>query len=112
MDVDLRVSRNRLEPGVELGIHGRVARDFDPRSLALLSRAVHKLAFENLAWSVRVKGLAGIPPLPSRTFDPVREWARRGAPPHACPPDAVDGSAAIEHRIRIANPEIRGRHRG
>ncbi len=108
LHLDIVVSPNRLEVGVEVGIRGRIGRDLDARSLASLSRAVHKLAFENVAWSVFVQNLSGAPDLYSPAFDPVRQWARRGASlPGEAP--ALDGPATGLNRVRFADLALRGR---
>src|SRR5205814_6252495 len=60
--------------------------EYDARTIAALSRAVHKIAFEALAESVFVSGSPQLPDLFDAAFNPVRRWAREGQPPNPVRP--------------------------
>jgi hypothetical protein len=65
---------------VDLHISGRMVREYDLRRLAFLSRAVHKIGLEHLAYVFRDGSLPPeLDPRSSR-FDVTREWARYGQP--------------------------------
>jgi hypothetical protein len=72
---------NALSFTVTQSMEGTMEVSYDRRRLALLSRAVHKIAFENLAYSWHTKqGLpAELDPWIAR-YDAVRAWVRRGEP--------------------------------
>lgn len=62
-------------------VAGRLEKVYTGKELALLSRAVHKVAFESVAGQIFVGGgLQNPPDLFSDAFDPVRAWAREGQP--------------------------------
>ncbi len=67
-------------------IVGRYELTYNIRRLRLLSRAVHKLLFESVAWHVYVKGHAESVDLFDPVFDHVRRWVRRGEPQGAARP--------------------------
>ena len=103
--VDANVSDNKVTVTTQYKIHGQPSRlyedrlippksrDYDKRSLALLSRAVHKIAFESLAHSLFVKSglkkehidLKNIDIFDS-SFNAVRNWVRYGAPQRSVRP--------------------------
>ncbi len=56
------------------------SKDYDKRSLAFLSRAVHKIAFESLAWIIFVKGRYEDIDVFDDSFDAIRRWSRCGEP--------------------------------
>jgi len=53
---------------------------YTTRRLRLLSRAVHKLLFESVAWHVYVRGHNEAVDLFDSAFDAVRRWVRYGEP--------------------------------
>jgi hypothetical protein len=65
-------------------------KDYDKRSLALFSRAVHKVAFESLAHSLfvgtgkefEIEGLKNIDMF-GQSFKVIRNWVRYGQPQHS-----------------------------
>jgi len=71
--------------GVTTALSGTIAHDYSHRDLRFLSRAIHKIAFESLAWQVYVADSKApetrptLDPL-SSMFDPVRRWGREGQP--------------------------------
>ena len=67
--------------GIDLSytVSGRLEKTYEQRDLALLSRAVHKIAFESLVWQTFVGGAQNAPDVFSDLFNPVRDWARWGA---------------------------------
>lgn len=67
-------------------IQGRMSRTYSPRTLKKLSRAIHKIAFESLAWNLFVKGLDTQIDLFSSTFEPTRAWTREGRPQNSVRP--------------------------
>lgn len=97
--VDANVSGNKVTVTTQYKIHGQPSRlyedrlippkskDYDKRSLALLSRAVHKIAFESLAHSLFVgtgllvekKELKELD-IFDRSFNVIRGWVRYGVP--------------------------------
>lgn len=74
------VTENEINLNVAYKIQGKISRKYTPRELRFLSRAVHKIAFESLAWAIFVKGIEDPPDLFSSEFNPVRLWAREGQP--------------------------------
>jgi len=65
---------------VSYTVSGRLEKTYEPRDLALLSRAVHKIAFESFVWQIFVKGMDNSPNVFSDCFNPVRDWTRWGQP--------------------------------
>lgn len=69
-----------LTLNIEYKIKGQLSKSYRYRDLLRLSRAVHKIAFESLAWGVFVKGsYKDIDVFDSR-FDAIRNWVRCGQP--------------------------------
>lgn len=64
---------------VRYAISGQLEAEYSQRDLARLSQAIHKLAFEALAFSVYVDPGADLD-LVAPSFDPVRRWAREQVP--------------------------------
>lgn len=65
---------------VHYGIRGQINKSYERKELALLSRAVHKIAFETLAWTIFTQNMHQDIDVFSADFDSVRQWARHGAP--------------------------------
>jgi len=66
---------------VSYAVSGRLEKIYSTKELSFLSRAVHKVALESLAWQIYVGGgLLNPPDLFSDAFDPARVWARDGQP--------------------------------
>jgi hypothetical protein len=86
LDLKANIHGSTLDLDVAYTIEGRLTRDYSQRQLKLLSRAIHKIAFEGLAWTVYVKGLPEPPDPFSPAFDPLRAWARRGEPQNSVRP--------------------------
>jgi hypothetical protein len=85
VSLDLKLLGHRIELGVKSEISGTIVREYSHRDLGFLSRAVHKVAFESLAWCLYVKdsempAAVDVPDLFSVTFDAVRMWGREGQP--------------------------------
>lgn len=97
--VDIEVSDNKVTVNTKYEIRGQPhkayesraippkSKDYDSRSLALLSRAFHKIAFESLAHSLFVgEGLNFVNvdlnniDIFDRSFETIRKWARYGEP--------------------------------
>jgi hypothetical protein len=67
---------------ISYSLKGSLTRTFFLREVSFLSRAVHKIAFESLAWVLFVKGHEEEEKLDlfSPKFDPIRAWGREGQP--------------------------------
>jgi hypothetical protein len=86
LSVHATVSKNELTLDVAYTIQGKMGKTYTPRILSLLSRAVHKIAFESLADMIYVRGIENPPDLFSPTMNPTRLWARYGQPRSAVRP--------------------------
>lgn len=77
------INGNALRVEVTTTVKGIFIADLTPRRLALLSRAVHKVAFEGLAWGMYCQHSQTTPvvvdPLSSQ-FDHIRSWVKMGKP--------------------------------
>ena len=80
MHLDANVSSNNFTVDIQYGISGRLSKTYTRRELAFLSRAVHKIAYETLAWTIFVKGINTEIDIYSDEFNPVRNWSRGGSP--------------------------------
>jgi hypothetical protein len=89
LHLNARLEGQRLTLDIDYAIRGTTVRDYEPRHLMALSRAAHKIAFESVAYSLFVRGFDK-PALDlfDARFDPVRRWARDGAPPRPIRPVA------------------------
>ena len=83
LDWAAEVSTTRtLNLDIEYTIKGQISKLYTPKNLTFLSRAVHKIAFESLAWGVFVKGTheyKDVDVFDSR-FNYIRKWSRYGEP--------------------------------
>jgi hypothetical protein len=80
LHMDLVVHDTEMDLGVTYTISGRLKQTYAPRKLKWLSRAVHKMAFETLAWALFVKGVDNPVDVFAKSFDAVRTWGRYGYP--------------------------------
>lgn len=80
LNLSAQICESKLSLGVSYEIQGHISRHYTPRKLKFLSRAVHKIAFESLAWTHFVKGIEYPLDLFSPAFEPVRHWGREGQP--------------------------------
>jgi hypothetical protein len=80
LDLKIAIKDQKIGINVTHSLSGLLERRYERRDLALLSRALHKIAFESLAWQIFVPGLANPPDLYSAHFDVVRKWTREGQP--------------------------------
>jgi len=80
LNLSTHIAANQINLDVSYEIQGQISREYTPRQLKFLSRAVHKIAFESLAWEIYVKGIKNPPDLFSSEFEPARLWAREGHP--------------------------------
>jgi len=78
--VSTQIASRTLTVDVDYAIKGQIRKSYQQRECALLSRAVHKIAFEALAWLLFVKGTEESIDIFDSRFDHVREWSRRGQP--------------------------------
>jgi len=102
--MEAEVSTNRITLNTQYEIKGQPSKpnetrtvnkskDYNKRALALLSRAVHKIAFESMAHSLFVgtgsqykkKELEDID-IFDRSFNVIRDWVRYGKPQHSVRP--------------------------
>lgn len=85
----IRIRENALHVEVTTAVKGDFTADYTPRRLTLLSRAVHKVAFEGLAWGMYVSHsqttLVVVDPLSSQ-FDHIRAWVKMGVPQRSVRP--------------------------
>jgi hypothetical protein len=80
IDYSLDVAPAKLILDLRRPIVGRYEADYGPRRLRTLSRAVHKVLVESIAWHVYVHGHVDPVDLFDSAFDHVRRWVRRGEP--------------------------------
>jgi len=80
IEVSIGVAPAKLVLDLRRPIVGRYEVPYSPKRLRVLSRAVHKLLVESIAWQVYVHGHAEPVDLFDSAFDPVRRWVRRGEP--------------------------------
>ena len=109
LDVHALLKGQEVNLDVSYTIRGRISRQYSPRNLAALSRAVHKIAFESLAWVLYVKGIETPFDPFSAQFHAVREWARKGRPRSSVRPvlrRMGEISHQWEHRIRRFGQEL------
>jgi hypothetical protein len=86
LNLAVGIRGRELSVDVTYKIQGCLTREYSHKQLKLLSRAIHKIAFESLAWSLFVKGLDEPVDLFSASFKPVRAWAREGKPQNSVRP--------------------------
>ena len=86
INAELGLRSGEMIVEVDYQLRGRLVCKYDRRKLAFLSRAIHKIAFESLAWTIFVKGLENPPDLFDQYFEPTRAWARHGQPQNAVRP--------------------------
>jgi hypothetical protein len=80
IEVSIGVSPETLTIDLHRPIVGRYEVSYTPRSLRVLSRAVHKLLVETIAWHLYVHGQDRPLDLFDSAFDHVGRWVRRGEP--------------------------------
>ncbi len=100
---DIDISPKNLALNVKYGIQGRMIKSYKPRELAFLSRAVHKIAFESLAWTIFVKSSPTDMDIFDARFEPTRKWSRYGKPVNPIRPvvrlQTFDVKPVWEYRI-------------
>ena len=77
---DMSISPKNMSLNVRYSIEGGIGKTYETRELALLSRAVHKIAFESLAWAIFIKGIQDNIDIFDPRFEPARKWSRYGKP--------------------------------
>ncbi len=81
LNVDVKAGDpTRLTVHLRHRVEGTMARDLTRRDFAFLSRAIHKIALESLAWKVFVEQVRDPVDVYSPRFEPTRAWARYGQP--------------------------------
>jgi hypothetical protein len=80
LDLNATIKDQTVGIDISYAVSGRLEKAYEQRDPALLSRAVHKVAFESLVWQIFVGGLQNPPDVFSELFNPVRDWARWGQP--------------------------------
>lgn len=89
--MEAEISDNKVTLVTQYEIGGQPSKPYDirkiektkyyhRRDLALLSRAVHKIAFESLAYIIFVKGRYEDIDVFAGSFDAIRRWSRYGEP--------------------------------
>jgi hypothetical protein len=77
---DIKISPKNMKLNVRYCIEGSIVKTYQKRELALLSRAVHKIAFESLVWAIVNKRIQDNIDIFGPMFEPVRKWSRYGEP--------------------------------
>lgn len=90
-------------------IQGTMRRPDDGRTQALISRAIHKMAFESLAWAVHFKDGVDFVDVLDPAFDPVRRWVREGQPQRPVRPVVWRPGAVTDHRWETVTWHYEGR---
>ena len=83
---DIEVSPMDLSLNIQYEIKGQLSKSYSRKELALLSRAVHKIAFETLAWTIFVDGKNEDIDIFDHRFDTIRKWSREGDPQNSVRP--------------------------
>jgi hypothetical protein len=86
LSCDIKVSPMNMSLNIQYAIKGQLSKSYSRRELKLLSRAVHKIAFEALAWTIFVKGLYEDIDVFDDRFDTIRKWSRYGQPQNSVRP--------------------------
>ena len=77
---DTEISDRGIILNIDYSTEGQISKSYELRDLAFLSRAVHKISFESLAWGLFVKGWHEEIDLFDSSFDVIRKWTRYGEP--------------------------------
>lgn len=77
---DTEISDRGIILHIDYSTKGQISKSYELKDLAFLSRAVHKICFESLAWGLFVKGWHKEIDLFDSGFDVVRKWTRYGEP--------------------------------
>lgn len=94
----LEVHSNSFDLDVVYEVKGTIHKKYDRRSVARLSRAIHKLAFESFVWLQMQPD-----PKPARldlfaaSFSPIRRWVRYGEPTGKVRPFVRMPAANVTH---------------
>ncbi len=109
----IRINGSKLHVEVTTSVKGTFTVEYTPRRLALLSRAVHKVALEGLAWGMYTANSQTpvvIDPL-SGQFDHVRAWVEAGEPQHSVRPFFQPGDLKYSASIPATfGPTTHARH--
>lgn len=80
LNLDVKLGANIGYFDVDLRVRGQITREYDTRRLAFLSRALHKIGLEHVAYAHRGGTLPSELDPRTERFDPARRWAREGQP--------------------------------
>jgi hypothetical protein len=80
LKIDIHGASGQIQTDVEYTVKGCMTRVYTLEDRRWLSRAVHKIAFESLAWVLYVQDHADPVDLFSTSFNHVRMWVREGQP--------------------------------
>jgi hypothetical protein len=80
LKVHIDIPTGRFQTDIDYTVKGRITLVYSVEDRRWLSRAIHKIAFESLAWSLYVKGNDQFVNLFGSQFDGVRRWSRQGQP--------------------------------
>lgn len=86
LSLKAKVQESQISLEIKYEIQGILDKQYTTKELSILSRAIHKIAFESLAWTLFVKGTETPIDLFSTQFDPIRSWAREGQPQRSVRP--------------------------
>jgi hypothetical protein len=79
LKVDIQ-KQTTIQTDIEYTVKGRITKTYSLEDQRKISRAVHKIAFESVAWTLYVQGHDTPVDLFSDQFNMVREWVREGQP--------------------------------
>jgi hypothetical protein len=74
------VSSKVLSMKINYRTEGEIRKSYALSDLALISRAIHKIAFESYVWKIVVEGMQCPIDIFHKNFKDVRLWARNGDP--------------------------------
>jgi HNH endonuclease len=86
LKIDVHGPTGTIQTDIEYTVKGRIKRVYSLEDRRWLSRAVHKIAFESIAWSLYVQGHESPVDLFSHRFNAIRKWVREGHPQHTVRP--------------------------
>lgn len=96
--LDTQLTPTGLTMGVSYGVKGCLSKEYEIKELGFLSRAVHKIAYESLAWFIFVKGTDEKIDIFDSSFDYIRRWSRYGEPQNSVRPVL---------RMQYVKPDVR-----
>lgn len=87
INLDLKIANNTIELDVDYRITGKIKKEYNRRSVAKVSRAIHKISFESFVLQhLQNEGRAGEENPFYPKFDHLKKWTREGQPRHKVRP--------------------------